>query len=153
MPENTTALALFNSESEGGSLVFCSVQAGTMAERAKLFNTINNPEHKLGDVINQVIWLRDVYSDFVPITRTDSNGAPMLDETGAPIVDDVQRYVLIDKDGDAYQCMAASVGGQLRRLFKFFGAPTWENPIPVEVKQQSTGVYRIYVFNIRHDLM
>lgn len=145
--------ALANVNDETSALAYSSMTAETPQEKAALFNAISDPAHKLGDVINQVIYLRDVYVEMIDLTRTDDKGNPIVDEYGDPVTDNVPRIVLIDKDGDTYQAIAVSVLNNLSRLFKLFGMPTWENPIPVEVKQRSIGSNRVYTFKVRTDLM
>ena len=68
-------------------------------------------------------------------------------------MDKVPRIVLIDADGDTYQAISVSVMNNIQRLFKMFGAPTWEPALPIEVQQRSVGTNRIYVFNVRADLL
>lgn len=151
MSDVITALATANDETS--ALAYSSMTAETPQEKAELFNAISDPAHKLGDVINQVIYLRDVYVEMIDLARTDDKGNPIVDEYGEPVTDNVPRIVLIDKDGDTYQAIAVSVLNNLSRLFKLFGMPTWTNPIPVEVKQRSIGSNRVYTFKVRTDLM
>lgn len=151
MSDIITALA--KAADEGSTLAYSSMTAETPQEKAELFNAISDPAHKLGDVINQVIYLRDVYVEMIDIARTDDKGNPIVDEYGEPVMENVPRIVLIDKDGDTYQAVAVSVLNNLARMFKHFGLPTWETPIPVEIKQRSIGSNRVYTFLVRKDLM
>ena len=145
------ALATVNADDS--ALAYSSMVAETQQEKAELFNAISDPAHKLGDVINQVIYVRDVYVEMIELARTDAAGNPVFDESGEPIMDIAPRIVLIDKDGDTYQAIAASVMNNLARLFKTFGEPTWNPALPIEIKQRSIGTNRIYTFKVRADLM
>lgn len=151
MSDAITALATVTTEDS--ALAYSSMVAQTPQEKAELYNAISDPAHKLGDVINQVIFVRDVYVEMIELARTDNAGNPIFDDNGEPIMDTAPRIVLIDKDGDTYQAIAASVMNNLARLFKMFGAPTWEPALPIEVKQRSVGTNRIYTFKVRTDLM
>ena len=151
MSDVITALATVNADDS--QLAYSSMQAETPQQKAALFNAISDPAHRLGDVINQVIWVRDVYAEIIELARTDDKGNPVLDEMGAPIMDTAPRVVLIDREGETYQAVAASVMNNLARLFKMFGAPTWEPALPIEIKQRSIGTNRVYTFKVRTDLM
>ena len=45
------------------------------------------------------------------------------------------RIVLIDDKGESYQCVSNGVWGSLKKMFAVYGAPTYEEPINVVVKQ------------------
>ena len=146
-------IALATANTGAMPTVYSSMKADTMQEKAERFNAISDPKHRIGDMINQVIWVKDVFVEIIELARTDDKGNAILDETGAPIMDTAPRIVLIDKDGDTYQAVAMSVLNQLKRLFNDFGEPTWEPAIPIEVKQRSIGTNRVYTFVVRGDLM
>lgn len=151
MSDNLNALAI--AANDDSALAFSSMKAETTQEKAELFNAISNPAHKLGDVINKVIYVRDIYVEVIEMQKSDRDGNLMIDENGEPVMDKVPRIVLIDKDGDTYQAISVSVMNNITRLFKMFGAPTWEPALPIEVQQRSVGTNRIYVFNVRADLL
>lgn len=151
MSDAITALATVNAEDS--ALAYSSMAAETPEQKAELFNAISDPAHKLGDVINQVIYVRDVYVELIEMQRTDAANNPVFDAAGEPVMDTVPRIVLIDKDGDTYQAIANSVMNNLARLFKLFGEPTWTPALPIEVKQRSVGSNRVYTFKVRTDLM
>lgn len=151
MSDAINALATVNNDDS--AIAFSSMKAETTQEKAALFNAISNPAHKLGDVINKVIFVRDIYAEVIEMQKSDKDGNLMFDAEGEPVMDKVPRIVLIDKDGDTYQAVSVSVMNNITRLFKMFGAPTWEPALPIEVQQRSTGSNRIYVFNVRADLL
>lgn len=113
-------------ELEGGNLAaFCSVKAETMEDKALVFNAANNPQHKVADFINKKIMLRDVYAETLELVNR---------ETGE--IDKAPRIVLIDDKGEAYECVSVGMFSALKKLIATFGEPTWEQPIPVVVKQE-----------------
>lgn len=113
-------------ELEGGNLAaFCSVKAETMEDKALVFNAANNPQHKVADYINKKIMVRDVYAETLELINR---------ETGE--IDKAPRIVLIDDKGEAYECVSVGMFSALKKLIATFGEPTWEQPIPVVVKQE-----------------
>lgn len=113
-------------ELEGTKLAaFCSVKAETMAEKALVFNAANNPKHKVNDFINKKIMLKDVYAETLELCNA---------ETGE--YEKAPRIVLIDENGEAYECVSVGMFSSLKKLIATFGEPTWEDPIPVVVKQE-----------------
>lgn len=151
MSDSINALAI--ATNDDSALAFSSMKAETVEQKAELFNAISNPAHKLGDFINKVIYVRDIYAEVIEMQKSDRDGNLMFDADGEPVMDKVPRIVLIDKDGDTYQAVSVSVMNNITRLFKMFGAPTWSPALPIEVQQRSTGSNRIYVFNVRADLL
>ncbi len=113
-------------ELEGGKLAaYCSVRAETMAEKALVFNAANNPQHKVNDYINKLIMLKDVYAETLELVNQ---------ETGE--YEKAPRIVLIDENGEAYECVSVGMFSSLKKLIATFGEPTWNEPIPVIVKQE-----------------
>lgn len=113
-------------ELEGGKLAaYCSVRAETMTEKALVFNAANNPQHKVNDFINKLIMLKDVYAETLELVNQ---------ETGE--YEKAPRIVLIDENGEAYECVSVGMFSSLKKLIATFGEPTWNEPIPVIVKQE-----------------
>lgn len=109
---------------------YCSVNADDPVKKAELFNAMNNPDERLADHINEVIKVKDVYCEAVELVN---------EQTGLSNVN--PRIVLIDEKGKSYQCVSFGVFNALKKIMSpaFFGAPTWENPIPIKVKQITRG--------------
>ena len=103
---------------------FCSFKANTTDEKAKLFEIMNNPEKRLADCINMTIYVKDLYCEVVNCTNT---------ETGE--VTQQPRIVVIDKDNIGYQCVSIGIFSAFKKLISIFGEPTWNEPIPLKVKQ------------------
>lgn len=113
-------------ELEGANLrAMCSIKAETAEEKALVFNAANNPQHKVADFINKKIMVKDIYAETLELVNK---------ETGE--VDKAPRIVLIDESGEAYECVSVGMFSALKKLIATFGEPTWEQPIPVVVKQE-----------------
>lgn len=105
------------------SPLFCSMTARSEEEKIRLYNIMNSPEFKLADYINMEIDVRDVIVEPVEVENDDGE------------VITAPRIILIDKDGKAYQCVSNGVYSSLRKMFKIFGNPTWEEQKKIRVKQ------------------
>ena len=113
-------------ELEGANLrAMCSIKAETAEEKALVFNAANNPQHKVADFINKKIMVKDIYAETLELVNK---------ETGE--VDKAPRIVLIDEAGEAYECVSVGMFSALKKLIATFGEPTWEQPIPVVIKQE-----------------
>lgn len=130
----TKELATINSEinsimsGEVGNVV-CTIVAkpGDRDAAGKIYNAMNNPQHRVSEFINQKIAIRDVLMEGLELVN---------EETGE--LERVPRIVLIDDKGEAYQAVSKGIYNSLRNLVKAFGAPTWEPALVVTVKQQPT---------------
>ena len=103
---------------------FCSMAVTSNEERKALYRAMNNPDKRLKDCINLTINVRDIYVETVELTNP---------ETGELLPN--QRIVLIDTDGVSYQCVSVGIFSALKKLIQLFGAPTWDDGLPVVVKQ------------------
>lgn len=110
---------------------YSSIKGDSREEKAKLFKAKSSPDKRLSDCINQKIYAKDVYMEIVTITN---------DETGE--VQDCPRVVLLDKDGISYTSVSFGIFNSLKSLVAVYGEPTWEEPIPVIVRQKDTGKNR-----------
>ena len=131
MAENTTGLSTIDvrdAMSATGNGAYSSLKSGTMLEKARLYNAMSNPDHKVGDFINQTIVVKDVYVEAIELTDDDTGDTQI-----AP------RVVLIDTNGKAYQAVSRGVFNALTRLIQTFGEPTWEDGLPLRVRQISLG--------------
>lgn len=110
---------------------FCSLTATTPEEKAKLFNLMNAPQHRISDMINMTIEVTDIFVETVQCANKD--GEIIL----------TPRIVLIDKNGEGYQCVSMGIYGALKKLFSIYGTPHWEEPLSLTVKQVTKGEYKI----------
>lgn len=104
---------------------FCSVKAEDAASKALVFNAANNPQHKVNDFINKKIMVTDIYAETLELVNK---------ETGE--LDKAPRIVLIDVNGEAYECVSVGMFSSLKKLIAIFGEPTWEDALPIVVKQE-----------------
>lgn len=118
-------------------LSFSSLRAETDEEKANLFNAINNPEKRLADCINMTIKAKDLYIEVVNCTNEETG-----EVTACP------RIVIIDEKGVAYQAVSLGIYSALKKVIQIFGAPTWEKPIALAVKQVTKGTRKMLTLNI-----
>jgi hypothetical protein len=118
-------------------LSFSSLRAETDEEKASLFNAINNPEKRLADCINMTIKAKDLYIEVVNCTNEETG-----EVTACP------RIVIIDEKGVSYQAVSLGIYSALKKVIQIFGAPTWEKPIKLEVKQVTKGTRKMLTLNI-----
>lgn len=142
---NSTALEVFSDDAPSfvvdltsGTSAYCSLKPTTNEDKAKLYNAMNNPSHRIGDCINQTIKVKDLFCEVVTCNNK---------ETGESNV--CPRIVLIDEKGDSYQAVSIGVYSAVKRLIQIFGEPTWEQPIPIVVKQITRGANKMLTFEIK----
>jgi hypothetical protein len=110
---------------------YCSkdIDKLTDGDKAVLFNAINSPDHRISDMINTTIMVKDVFVEVVNCTNEETG-----EQTSCP------RTVLVDADGNGYQAVSLGVFGSMKKIFGVFGEPaTWKNPLPIKVKQLTKG--------------
>lgn len=117
---------------------FTSLKAETDKEKADLFNAMNNPEKRVADCINMTIKAKDLYIEIVNVTDEETG-----EVTACP------RIVIIDDKGVSYQCVSVGIYSALKKIIQIFGEPTWEKPIPLEVKQVTKGKRQMLTLNIK----
>lgn len=104
---------------------YCSIQGGDRKTLARVYNAANNPEHKVGDFINKTINVKDVLVELIDIENEDGS------------VEQAPRVVLIDEKGEAYQSVSQGMFNAIKNAIAIFGAPTWDDPLPMLIKQVS----------------
>lgn len=117
--------------------VFCSVQGGTRADRAKVYNAMNNPSHRVGDFINQKILVKDVLCEVIELADEDTGELKQC-----------PRVVLIDENGESYQAVSTGIFNAVKKAIAVFGAPTWDEPLPVVIKQVTFGKNQMLTFDV-----
>lgn len=103
--------------------VYCSVSDSTPANKAIVYNAINNPTVKIADHVGKDIYIKDIYCE--EFEQTDP-------ETGE--VKPLIKTVLIDPDGNSFFSVAGGIFRAVKNLMQIFGYPTYETPIHVRVK-------------------
>ena len=109
--------------SEASPSTYCSVKGGDMKAKALVYNAMNNPTHRVGDCINKKLFIKDVLAETITVEN---------EETGEP--QDAYRVVLIDNG--------------VKKAIAVFGAPTWDEPLPIVVKQISLGKNQMLTFDV-----
>jgi hypothetical protein len=137
---DTQALAtidLQNELSEKSTSTFCSVQGGDRKAKALVYNAMNNPTHRIGDCINKKLKIKDVLAELIELES---------EETGEMQV--VPRVVLIDEKGESYQAVSTGIFNAVKKAIAVFGAPTWDEPLEIEIKQISLGKNQMLTFDV-----
>lgn len=116
---------------------FCSMKAETKDEKAALYNAMNNPDKRIGDCINMTIAARDLYIEVVNCTNEETG-----EVTACP------RIVIIDDQGVSYQAVSIGIYSALKKVIQVFGAPTWDEPVKLEVKQITKGSRKMLTLNV-----
>ena len=116
---------------------FCSMTANTHEEKAAMYNAMNNPNKRLADCINMQIKAKDLYIEVVNCTN---------EETGE--VNACPRIVIIDDKGVSYQAVSIGIYSALKKVIQVFGAPTWDKPVTLEVKQITKGSRKMLTLNV-----
>ena len=98
---------------------------------------MNNPDRRIADCINMTIKAKDVYIEVVNCTNTETG-----EVTACP------RIVIIDDKGVAYQAVSVGIYSALKKVVQVYGAPTWEKPIPLMVKQITKGERKMLTLNV-----
>lgn len=120
------------------SKALCSLVPHTPQEQAALFKAANNPDKRLSEMINLKIMVKDVYVE--QVTVKDQNGM----DTICP------RIVFIDDQLVGYQCVSLGIFGALKKLFQIYGTPTWEEPLPIVVRQIKKGEKSLLTIDIEY---
>lgn len=139
IPENIPVVRDFVSDLTSESVSFCSMKANDNKSKAMLFKAMNNPEKRIGDCINTLIKVKDVYCETVQVVSN---------ETGE--TEWVPRVVLIDENGTAYQAVSMGVYSALAKVIRVFGMPSWNEPIPIKIKQISRGERKLLTFDVEY---
>lgn len=115
----------------------CTMVAETMEEKAKLFNAMNNPEKRVSDCINETIWVKDIFGEEVTCVNEQTG-----EQKQCP------RIVLIDTEGVGYSCVSTGVFNSLLKVFEVFGRPTYEEGLPLKIKQITKGQNKITTLEV-----
>ena len=116
---------------------FCSMVAKTDKEKAQMFNAMNNPDERLADCINKQIKAKDLYVEVVNCANEETG-----EVTACP------RIVIIDDKGKSYQAVSIGIYSALKKVIQVYGAPTWETPVTLEVKQITKGTSKMLTLSV-----
>jgi len=144
-PTEDTAVAVMAMDDNNSFIVdltsrqttFCSFVAKTNAEKAILFKAMNNPEKRIGDMINMEITAKDLFCEVVTCVNK---------ETGESNV--CPRIVIIDDKGVGYQAVSLGVFSAFKKIILVYGQPTWKDPIKLKVVQITKGDRKLLTFDV-----
>lgn len=125
--ENTElAISVNNITNANAGAMITSFKANPNDRKAsaKIFNAMNNPQHRIADSINTVIPVTDYLIEMTEIVN---------EETGA--VDKVPRVVLVDEKGEAYQAVSFGMFNVVRNVVNVCGNAPWNPPVKLKIKQ------------------
>lgn len=108
---------------ESMASMFCSVDNSTREGQMIIYNAINSPTGRLGDMIGKIINVKDVIAEPTVI----------YNEEQVPI--ETIRLTLITDDNKSYTCVSTGIYNAVKKLIAVFGMPTWTDPLPLEIKQ------------------
>lgn len=128
--ENTTELAIsvnnITNAAAGAMITSFKANPDDRKTSAKIFNAMNNPQHRIADCINQVISVTDYLVEITEIVN---------EETGS--IDKVPRVVLVDDKGEAYQAVSFGMFNVVRNVVNVCGDAPWKEPVKLKIKQVS----------------
>lgn len=120
---------------------YSSFKAITQEEKISFYNAVNSTQKRIGDVINEVITVKDVYVEVVKCINK---------ETGEEV--DCPRTVLVDEEGTSYQAVSKGIFNGLVKAFQIFGTPDkWETPLSFKVKQVTKAEFKILTLEMVSD--
>lgn len=131
---NSADLAL-----NGGNERFISFIPETDADRAKLYNAMNNNNGKVSDLINKSIKLADAVVELVTIPKKDGEPGEMVD---------VWRTTLILDDGTSYGTISNGIRNSLRNLAGVYGTLHFDPAISVKIEQVETNKGRTFTIRL-----
>lgn len=114
----------------GGSSTpfFTSIDARTPEGKILLFKVSEETDHKIDEVLDTVIDLRDVYVS--QATKNDGRTGEVMSLT---------RCVLIDKGGVSYSTFSDGIAESVKKLIGIYGMPPWIMPLSVRLAKRKTG--------------
>lgn len=111
----------------GNNSTYCSFKPKTIEDRKKLFNSLENCDVVLNDIVGTKIMLKDAFIQSYP--RTDK-------DTGEKMSDG-HRTILFDDKGKTYVTASNYFFVSLAKLFNAIGTPdVWEAPLEIEITKR-----------------
>jgi hypothetical protein len=117
---------------------YTSLGNETNEEKQVLYKAMSNPDKRLADCINTVIYAKDLFMEMVDMTNSETG-----EITSCP------RIVIVDKDNVSYQSVSFGIYNALKRVISVFGAPTWDEPIPLKVIQVTRGEKKMLSLDVQ----
>lgn len=126
MSDNAIVLSVDTAlNAESGTMICSIVNDGDRDAQSRIFNAMNDPDHRIADFINKEISVQDVLIEIRDILN---------DETGEIVK--VPRVVLISPDGTSYQATSVGIFGSVKNAFHAFGNAPWNPALTFTIKQK-----------------
>lgn len=130
----TAGIAIFNDPKLGDT--FTSFNPQDMEGKIKLYNAINNPDHRLADHINMEISVRDVVVSKVKLVeRADAKSESWNQEDNER---ESFRVILIDENDVSYTATSSGIYNSVKTLRSVFGTLHFDQPLKLTVRQLKT---------------
>lgn len=104
--------------------IYCSLNNESDEDRKLIYSAMNTKPERLADHINEPLAMKDLYIEEIELPDNDG------------VVRVCKRIVIITASGDMYGCVSNGIYNALCRIVALFGAPTWEKPIDIVVRQR-----------------
>jgi hypothetical protein len=123
MTNENTALTAFTESTN----MFCTINDdGTRKAKTLIYNTLQNPDSALSDVIGQSLSIIHVIAHEVELVS---------EQTGE--IEKHMRVILIDKDGKSFASVSGGITQSLKSIFKIVGQPPFiDEPLEIRVLQK-----------------
>lgn len=128
--------------------MFTTMRVETKQEKARFYNVVQNPTHKMSEYINKEIKIADVYMERVILEREDEvelDGEKTKVERSLPAV----KTVIITPEGEGILAHSTGIAESLYSIFTIFGLPSeWDEPLTVRLLQIETPKGRYFKFEV-----
>lgn len=116
---------------------FTSIKGETVDEKKQLFKAMNEPDFRISDLINGEINMKDLYVQIVEVVDKETGELRKL-----------PRTVIFDEKGQSYVASSYGIYNSITKIVQLFGLPTWENPIPVKIKQVTKDKHKMLTLDL-----
>lgn len=136
---NNNNNALMNIVGNVNEQQYMSFALDTIEDRKRVYNALNSPDARLGDVINMTIPMVDVVVRRVELSKRNEDSIPEefkeMEENSAR---EGYRVVIFDKDGKTYTATSRGIYTSIQNILAILGTLHFEEPLNVIVRQIST---------------
>jgi deoxyxylulose-5-phosphate synthase len=123
MTEQNTALSVFT---ESTNLFSTLPNTGSRADKVKIYNTLQNPDKALSDVIGQSI----------NVVHMIAHEVELVSE-GTGEIEKHFRVILVDENGVSYASVSDGITNSLKQIFNIVGEPPFiDEPLQLRVLQK-----------------
>jgi hypothetical protein len=123
MTEQNNSITIFE---QGATLFNTMPNTGTRTDKVKIYNTLQNPDKALSDIIGQQISVVHVIAHEVDLTS---------EQTG--LIEKHIRVILVDEAGISYASVSDGITNSLKQIFNIVGEPPFtDEPLQLRVLQK-----------------